>query len=372
MYSRTTASIKSCECVMKYLIFPFLSLLSVCGGVCHAAPIDVRVGIITSLSGNWAAFGDMTVKGLTLAKDALESEGSLKLNFDIQDSHEEASGFGAVSAYRALRAKGINLFIGPAGTPGGLALIPVPTNEPVIVISPSVAVETFNKAGKNIFNSRGAYEVASRAIANRAFVDGARRMAIFASQQPYESTQGNAFGEEFTKLGGKIVIRVDPLPESTDLRTEALRIAQAKPDGVFFSVYNQLAVAAKEIKQLRYQGLRYALIVDRSRFEGARGSLDGLVFAKLGETNPAFIKTFYSKFGRDPDYPADFAYDGLMALGKSILEAKNADIGSILPKLLEVKFNGASGEFGFNSDGGAVRQPQAWKVRGEEFIRLFK
>ena len=355
---------------MNYLIYASVFFLSICSVVCHAEPMKVRVGVVASLSGNWAAAGDMTIKGLSLAQDSLEAGGLLKIDFEIQDSHEHVSGLGAVTAYRALKAKGINLFIGPTGTPGGLALVPVIKRDKVIVISPSVGIEAFNQAGKNIFNSQGTYEVASRLIARRAFADGARSMAVFASQHPFESKQGDAFVKEFTMLGGKIVLRVDPLPESTDLRIEALQIVQAKPDGVFFSVYNQLAVATKEIKELRYKGLKYTLAVDRSRFEGARGGLDGVVFAKLGQTNPEFIKAFNSKYGRDPDYPADFAHDGLMALGKAILKSQAVDFEHVLPSLLQVNFNGASGDFKFDSDGGAVREPQLWKVQGEDFKKL--
>lgn len=349
------------------LIVTGMLALAGIGSACMAEPIDARIGVIASLSGNWSAFGDMTLKGAELAQQELARHQSVRIFFEIEDSHEDSSGSGAVTAYRALKNKGLALFLGPAGTPGGLALAPVIAKDATIVISPSVAVEAFHRSGKNIFNSQGAFEVASRLLAQQAFRDGARNIAIFASQHPYESTQANAFAEEFIRLGGKLLVRVDPLPETTNLRGEALRIVQAKPDAVFFAVYNQLALASKELKQLGFKKAKYAPLMDRSRFDGAQGGLSELIFTKLGETNSEFIKSFHARFGRDPDYPAEFAHDAVLALGHAIAQTRSIDPSLLLPVLSKIKFSGASGEFRFDDDGCVVRRPTLWRVRDEKF-----
>lgn len=329
---------------------------------------ELRVGVITALSGNWASMGDMTLKGIELAAERVKKDGGPTITFQIQDSHEDSSGAAAVTAYRALQVQGINLFIGPNGTPGGLALAPLVANDKTLFISPSVAVEAFHLAGDTIFNSQGAFETASRKLAEVAYASGARRVGIFASQQPYESRQADAFAFEFEKLGGAIAVRVDPLPDQPSVRSEATRIMSAQPDAVFFAVYNQLSGAARELKQLGFQGRKYAPLVDHSRLEGASGGLDGLVFTKLGQTEESFSSRFKSKYNRAPDYPAEYAYDAVMALASAAKSAQSASPETMAKALLDVQFDGASGPFRFDGQGCVLRSPRLWKVDADKFV----
>jgi len=347
--------------VMHSVVTPTLSA---------SEPPELRIGVIASLSGNWAAFGDMTVKGLELARQELEKDGDIRIIFEVEDSQEHSAGTGAVTAYRALRTKGLEFFVGPSGTPGGLGLAPIVVKDPVIVISPSVAIEAFHLSGNNIFNSQGAFEVSSRLLANRAYADGSRKVAVFSSQQPYESAQADAFGKEFVRLGGEIVQREDPLPDQRDLRTEALRIVRSKPDAIFFSGYNQLALSSKEIKRLGFSGSRYTPLMDRSRFDGADGSLDGMIFARLGEMTPHFVETFTRQFGREPDYPADFAYDGLISLVRAVQQSQSMDVKEVNDALLGVEFKGALGFFEFDTKGCVIRTPTLWRIDGDTFKLL--
>ena len=347
----------------------FLILSLAVNSTIKAESLNLKVGVITSLSGNWSSLGDMTNKGLTIAQEELRKQ-NINVELKIEDSREHVSGADAVFAYRKLRSQGLNLFIGPSGSPGGLALVPILTKEQILIVSPSVALEQFHLASSNIFNSQGAFEIASRKLAQKAYADGIRHISIFASQQPYESAQADAFAKEFVSLGGQIVSRVDPLPESTDLRTEALRLLQAKPEAIFFATYNQLAIATKEIQQLGFNGVKYAPLVDSSRFEGAQNSLNGLIFTRLAETSTKFRDAFQKKYSQETDYPADFAHDGLFALALASQQGHTTEPSKLLKFLEQVNFQGASGDFQFDKDGCVIRKPTFWKVVEGQFEQL--
>ena len=47
---------------------------------------------------------------------------------------------------------------------------------------------------------------------------------------------------------------------------------------IFFAMFNQIASAAKAIKQLRYSGKKYAATLDEAHLVGSSGGLEGVQF----------------------------------------------------------------------------------------------
>lgn len=219
---------------------------------------NFKIGMVICLSGECAPDGYSTLEGAQIAADEINKIGGIlgkQIEFVVQDTAEAVSGKGAITAFRQLRLdKEIHYFIGPSWGTGGLALAPVVSKEGVIITSPSLGVREFHQAGDNIFNTRGIDEMPTRKAAKLAINRGWKSAAVFSSQQPWEYSQGKFFTEEFEKLGGRIVESVEPLPTTTTLHTEALKIVSAKPDVVFFSVIAQLGIASKELKKLRWNG----------------------------------------------------------------------------------------------------------------------
>ncbi len=137
---------------------------------CRAeTPSSINVGVLASLTDEWAAFGDNIVKGARLAAQELNQSGGVRgsmLNLVVEDTREANSGAQAVTAYRSLRLREVQYFIGPTGTPAGLALAPILRRDsPVIVVTPSVGVRDFSDSGPNVFNTRGVDEASSKLTA---------------------------------------------------------------------------------------------------------------------------------------------------------------------------------------------------------------
>ena len=344
--------------------------------VCLGDDNTLRVGVMASMSGNWASLGDMTMKGLQLGAEEINASGGVlgrKIVFEVQDTDEAESAAKVVSAYRSLRALGLQLLIGPTGSPGGLALGPIAARDrEALAISPSVGVKGFHLAGKNLFNTQGVYEQASRELARWAYQQGLQKVAVFSSQHPWEMEQGSAFADELGKAGGKVTIKVEPLPDHTDLHTLALKVISSKPDAVFFANYNQIAIASREIRALGFKGRLLAATIDASRLTGPEGGLEGAVFMRLYQTAADFEKKFQVRFGVAASYPADFAFDALLALARAIEASKSLDPSAIAPALAQVSFEGASGLVSFDREGCIVRTPSIWRVVGGAFEPLRK
>jgi branched-chain amino acid transport system substrate-binding protein len=336
--------------------------------------VSVTVGVMASLSGNWASIGDMTRKGLTLASEELNSKDGIlghQIQLTFQDTDEAVSAAKVVSTYRFMRSQGVNIFVGPTGGPGGIALAPIAARDDVVMITPSVGVRDFHTAADNLFNTQGVWETSSGMLARHAYGLGIRQIAIFSSEHPFEVRQADAFEAAFREAGGKITTRQEPNPERTDLRSEVLRIVQSKAPAVFLANYNQMGLAAKQLKEAGFRGSQFATQIDSSRLVSAAGALNSTIFARLTD-NPVdrFGTSFRERFNEEPSYTADFAYDALMALANAIKIAGAFEPTKIKVAMLGVSFDGASGHIAFDKQGCVIRKPTAWRVVGDKFEYL--
>jgi branched-chain amino acid transport system substrate-binding protein len=315
---------------------------------------SVKIGALLSLTGNWAQLSRNIQQGMELAVEQINQEGGVlnrKIELVIEDTDEEKSGGKVVTAYKLLRGSGISLFVGPLGAPGSLALMPIAKAEQVILIAPSTP-GAFYKESPNFFNTGGDNYYTTKALAERVYAEGHRRVAIFGSRQPWEATQADTFRNIFAALGGEIVAEVSPEPDQTILNAEALRIVAAKPDAIVFAIYNQVAPAAKAIKQLGYQGAKYSVQLDSTRLVGSAGGLEGAQVMLFAPPSEKFIETFSKRYNAQPQIFADAGYDAVIALAEAIRRSGSLEVQQIAASLSSLQFDGsASEQLSFNREG---------------------
>ena len=357
----------------SFLVLSVMNLLMV-APLC-ADQSEFKIGLPVCLTGPCAADGQGAIEGAQLAADEINGHGGVlgrRIKLVPEDSADSVSGAKAVLAFEHLRLDPeIRYLIGPSWTPGGLALAPVISKLPEYVItSPSLGVRSFHEAGKNIFNTRGVDETPTRMAARAAYESGWRKAAIFSSQQPWELLQGEYFEDEFTKLGGKIVAKVEPVPSATSITTEALKIAASKPDGVFFSNVVQLAVAAKELRKIRFNAPKFAAFLDSTRLAEADGALEGVNYYSFAVPTPAFAAKYEARFHRKPEIPAAAAYDAVFAYAKGIESAKTFDPPVVEEQIVKLDFEGASGRVRFDPEGCVQKDINLWRVENGEFKKL--
>lgn len=327
----------------------------------HSVADDFEIGLVICLTGPCAPDGDSTIKGVQLAVDELNAAGGVlgrQVKVVIEDTAEATHGAGAVSAYKNLRLdKSIQYFVGPSWSPGGLALAPLISKDNIIISSPSLGVKEFHESGDNVFNIRGTDEATTRRLAQYAIEKGWKRAAILSSQQAWEQAQGQYFADEFTKLGGTVTIKLEPLADSTNLQTEALQVIKTKPDVIFYSQYVQLAISAKNIRRLNYKGPQLLAAVDETVIKNADGALTGATHGELVQIAPEFIKKFKSRYTTPVELPASTSYDAVMIYAAAIEKAGTFDPSVVKKFIAEIDHAGASGRLKFNEKGGAIRDP---------------
>ncbi len=313
-----------------------------------------EMGVLVSLTGNWAQVGKNIQQGTTLAAKDINAAGGIlgkQLTLDFQDTDEEKSGAKVVSGYRYLRQKGIKFFIGPTGVPGILALTPLAVKDDVVVVAPT-ATNSIYKSSTKLFNASGDNYVTTKAVAELMYRQGVRKAAIFSSLQPWESDQARIFREIFEKLGGSIVEEVSPAADQTELRVEALKIKKSNPEAVFMSDFNQIASAGRALKQQGYTGKKFLAFIDQSHVTDSQGSLDGSELFLFNPPGVEFVARYKNEYGEEPGAFADSAYDAVFALSKGIILAGSFDTAAVINSLHAIEFTGSSGKLvKFDADG---------------------
>ena len=320
----------------------------------------IKIGVMACLTGECAETGKNTVDGATLHVERINQRGGIKgrlLQLVVQDSRDSVSGIGAVTAYQALRRDPkIELFIGPTWTPGGMAIAPIAAKDSVVITSPSLGVADFDQFSRNLFNTWPHDEISSRRLAQEAINQGIRRAAIFSTQQPWEAQQAIVFEEEFTKLGGTITVKVEPLPTSNDLRSEANVVVRSAPEAVFFSTVTRLDVAAREIYTLGYRGLKLVVMLDETRRISAAQALSGALYTSFPAASADFKDEFQARFGYVPGLSADNSYDTLGIYAEALLKTSGSP-SDIITFMEGVRYSGVSGEIVFDKTGGVLKTP---------------
>lgn len=331
----------------------------------------IKVGALLCLSGSCAADGQGSLNGMNLAlKELPQVLGGLELKIVAQDTNEATSGTAAVTSYRSLYNSGVRFFVGPTWSSAAQALSPILAKaHDVIALTPSAGTPVFHLAGDNIFNLRGTDEQAIRKTAQIARALGVKRIAIFGSQQNWSVEQSNTFENEFVSMGGEVVAKVEPLPGETDLKSFALKLLAAKPEGIFISVFAESPIVVKELAAKQYLGKKFAAAVLPYMLEQAKVEFEGIIFNTFAPPTGIFAERYKKEFGTEPMVPAGGGYDAMKLLISALSSSKTQDEYFDLKSIIKATvLNGAFGEVRFDENRCVIRQPVALKVEGGEIV----
>lgn len=271
-----------------------------------------------------------------------------KLVARVEDSRETTPSE-SITAFRALVSDpGIRMIIGPSWTQAGMALAPLAAQENLILVTPSMTVSDFSKTASNIFNTMPPEDLMTKALAAFAVGRGWRRIAVFASQHPAELVQGQLFASRLKELGGEVVYFADSLPDAPDVRIEALKVQESKPDAVYISVW--WGNAPKALRAAGYRGPLLTRQLDRQRLESAAGALNGAYFPRYPKASVEFETRYRQRFNEDPALYAATSYDAVKLYARIGEELPDNNARALSTAFAAIEFEGASGLIRFGPD----------------------
>ncbi len=333
-----------------------LATLAAAAALLAAAPAnaaDMKVGMITTLSGGGAQLGIDVRDGFMLAIKMAGAD----IEVVIEDDQRKPD-IAVQIAEKMVQSDKVDVMTGIIWSN---LLIPVAssvTRQGVFYLSPNAGASHMASKGchQNYFNVSWQNDDLPEASGAYAAKEGWKKVFLMAPNYPagkdmargYKRTYGgDVVGEVYTKLGQK------------DYSAEIAQIRASDADHVFFFLPGGMGIAF--MKQYAQSGVNVPLTGPAFSFD--QGILQAVGEAALGikntsqwspdldnAANKAFVAAFTAEFGRIPSLYASQGFDTANLLISAMKKAKVGDKDAFREAIRAAEFDAVRGKFSFTSN----------------------
>ncbi|WP_371226065.1 ABC transporter substrate-binding protein [Roseovarius sp. 2305UL8-3] len=315
---------------------------------------DVKVGMITTLSGGGAGLGIDVRDGFLLAA---KMAGNDHLKIVVEDDQRKPD-IAVQLADKMIQSEKVDVLTGIIWSNLAMAVVPSATAQGKFYLSPNAGPSAL--AGKgcnpNYFNVAWQNDNLHEAAGGYANTAGFKNTFILAPNYPagqdaltgYKRTyEGALAGEIFTKLGQK------------DYASEIAQIRASGADSVFFFLPGGMGISF--LKQYADSGLDLPVVGPAFSFD--QGILQAVGDAAMGvkntsqwnkdidnAANAAFVEAFQAEYGRLPSLYASQGYDTANLLLSAMAKADIKDADAFRAALKEADFDSVRGDFSFSDN----------------------
>ena len=331
-----------------------------------AAIAEVKVGMITTLSGGGAGLGIDVRDGFMLA---VKQSGRDDIEVVIEDDQRKPD-IAVQLADKMLQSEKVDILTGIIWSNLAMAVVPSVTAQGKIYLSPNAGPSML--AGKgchpNYFNVAWQNDNLHEAAGAYANSVGYKKSFILAPNYPAGKDaltgykrffEGALAGELYTKLG------------QTDYAAEIAQIRNSDADSVFFFLPGGMGIAF--LKQYADSGLNVPVVGPAFSFD--QGILQAVGEAALGivntsqwnkdidnPVNTAFVQSFKDAYGRLPSLYASQGFDTANLLISAMEKASVSEKEAFLDALRVADFDSSRGAFRFGSNQHPVQTIYAREV----------
>ena len=219
---------------------------------------QVKVGVINSLSGNFAAFGDRYDAGMAVALEEINAGGGIngkKLELIIQDDRSDAQS--ALAAVESLNKQGVPMIIGSyaSGITGPMSKVTTRQKIPLLVLGS--ADDTITKPGTDwVFRAKHNSTIVATAYINylnelRKANPNLKTIAVMHGNGAWPTSVMKAAIEQAKAAGFQIVGTQAYDQGTTDFRPILNNFRSANPDVLLTSSYADDGIAiARQIAEV--------------------------------------------------------------------------------------------------------------------------
>jgi len=312
---------------------------------------EVRVGMITTLSGGGAGLGIDVRDGFMLA---IAQSGRDDIVVVIDDDQRKPD-IAVQLADKMIQSDNVDVLTGIIWSNLAMAVVPSATAQGTFYLSPNAGPSLLAGKGchENYFNVAWQNDNLHEAAGAHANTAGYSNSFILAPNYPagqdaltgYKRMyQGALAGEVFTKLG------------QTDYAAEIAQIRASGADSVFFFLPGGMGISF--LKQYADSGVDIPVLGPAFSFD--QGILQAVGEAALGvvntsqwnkdidnPTNAAFVESFQAEYGRLPSLYASQGFDTANLLLSALEKANPSDMNAFRDALRAADFASTRGAFRF-------------------------
>ncbi|MBY6003482.1 ABC transporter substrate-binding protein [Salipiger bermudensis] len=319
-----------------------------------SAQAEVKIGMITTLSGGGASLGIDTRDGFMLA---MEAAGRDDIEVIIEDDQRKPD-VAVQLADKMIQSEKVDILTGIVWSNLAMAVVPAATAQGKFYLSTNAAPAML--AGKgchpNYFSVSYQNDNLHEAAGAYAKSEGYTKPFIMAPNYPAGQDSLNGFkrfyggelaGEVYTKLG------------QTDYAAEIAQIRASGADSIFFFLPGGMGISF--LKQYADSGVELPVMGPAFSFdqailqavgEAAMGVKNGSNWSKDldNAANAAFVSGFEKKYGRLPSLYASYGYDTANLLLSALETAEPSDAEAFRAALKAADFDSVRGKFSFDTN----------------------
>lgn len=341
-----------------------------------AEKADFTIAALAPLTGDLASYGNAIRDGVQLATADLKIRG-IKVKVLFEDTCYPTDAIKTIN--KLLSANQID------GIAANFCEIAIPPIAPLIErhrlpsFHTASASDRVLEAGDYIFTTNIRIQSEARLAAEYAFNSlGARTASVLYVASDFGEDYSRYFANRFHELGGRVVSSDVGSPKTRDFRAELTKIRGKNPDIVFAAHLG--VVLGTLLKQMRAIGLKQDVMgiyeaEDPSVLEVAKETAEGIRFfvpeaVQATKKAKSFQERFEQQYAYQPNILASNAYDATMLLANALKNC-NGQSRCVKDEIYRIKdYDGVSGKFSIDRDGGATKDFVLKTVRRQQFVRV--
>jgi branched-chain amino acid transport system substrate-binding protein len=304
-----------------FAAWAILALMMVDFGCTKKGPDEIKIGVMTPLTGDVSSWGEMQRRSTDMVLEEINNAGGVrgaKIRVIYEDDQADAKV--GVNAFKKLvDADKVPIVVGSPASAVTLAVAPIANEKKVALLSSGSTATAVGKAGPYVFRIMPSDEVQSSIMASWAWDLGHKRIAVIYTENAWGQGLKDAFEKDFKAKGGEVLSIQSSTQDATDFRTQLAKIKDIKPDAIFAPLYTR--GAGLMIKQARELGLKQQIlgadVYGTPELIQAGGSaVDGVLYTTFGDyrgpERQEVAKKYKDKYKIDMETYATYCYDTFM------------------------------------------------------------
>ncbi|GAB4368093.1 MAG: ABC transporter substrate-binding protein [Deltaproteobacteria bacterium] len=365
-------------------------LLGVIAGCKAPPPKEIKIGLITPLSGDVKTFGESVKNAFEIAvEEANAAGGAAGLRIAtvvVDDKNDPTEASNAASLL--INQHRVRAIIGSVTSKATIPVSDMAQSYKIPTITgtatnPKVTVAD-GKRKEYMFRAcyTDSFQGTVMAKFARDSLKAAKAAVLYDASNDYSKGIAEVFRDAFSKTGGTVVTYESYGKDDVDFSALLTKVKVSKPDVLFLpDYYNKVGLIAK---QAREKGVRATFIGpdgwDSPELVKVAGkAIEGGYFSNHyspEDTRPEvvhWVKKYKERFGQTPDALGSLAYDATNMLIEAIRKANSDDPGKIRDALARMKgFTGVTGTFTMDANGDPVKSAVILQIQGgrQKFLQV--
>jgi branched-chain amino acid transport system substrate-binding protein len=368
------------------LSFLFSTLLAIVPA--HAK--EIKIGLITPLSGDVKTFGDSVRNSFLIAVEEANARGGvagMKIAYAIQDDKNDATEAANV-ANLLVNQQRVKAIVGSVTSKTSIPVSDIIQSARIPTISPTATNPKVTVAdGKRkdyMFRACfiDPFQGTVMAKFSRETLKGKSAAVLYDASNDYSKGIADVFRDEFRKQGGKVGAFESYGKDDVDFSALLTKVKSSGADILFLpDYYNKVGLIAKQVREKR---LNVQLVgpdgwdsPDLVKIAGS--AIDGGYFSNHyspDDRRPevvAWVKKYKEKHGQVPDALGTLAYDATNLLLEAIRKAGSDDPKKIRDALASIRdFTAVSGKSTLDGNGDMIKSAAILKIEGgrQKFVKM--